>query len=96
MHIVCAGKLGIRLDSMGRVKATLGAARGLVYLHEHANPSIILRNIKSNNILLDENFIAKVSDFGLSKSELDSERNSVTTQVKGTSVSIRGGGRKKF
>jgi serine/threonine protein kinase len=96
MHIVYAGKSGIRLDLMGRVKATLGAARGLVYLHEQANPSIILRNIKSNNILLDENFIAKVSDFGLSKSELDSERNSITTQVKGTLVSIRGGGRKNF
>jgi serine/threonine protein kinase len=88
MHIVCAGKSGIRLDWMGRLKATLGAARGLVYLHEHANPSIIHRDIKSNNILLDESFNAKVADFGLSKSELDSGRNSVTTQVKGTLVSI--------
>uniref|UniRef100_A0A2N9H8Q0 non-specific serine/threonine protein kinase n=2 Tax=Fagus sylvatica TaxID=28930 RepID=A0A2N9H8Q0_FAGSY len=79
-----SGKSGIRLDWMGRLKATLGAARGLVYLHEHANPSIIHRDIKSNNILLDESFNAKVADFGLSKSELDSGRNSVTTQVKGT------------
>ncbi|XP_030946980.1 probable leucine-rich repeat receptor-like protein kinase At5g49770 isoform X3 [Quercus lobata] len=79
-----SGKSGIRLDWMGRLKVTLGAARGLVYLHEHANPPIIHRDIKSNNILLDESFNAKVADFGLSKSEFDSERNSVTTQVKGT------------
>ena len=88
MHIVFAGKSGIRLDWMGRLKVTLGAARGLVYLHEHANPPIIHRDIKSNNILLDESFNAKVADFGLSKSEFDSERNSVTTQVKGTLVSM--------
>nr|XP_023920892.1 probable leucine-rich repeat receptor-like protein kinase At5g49770 isoform X1 [Quercus suber] len=79
-----SGKSGIRLDWMGRLKVTLGAARGLVYLHEHANPPIIHRDIKSNNILLDESFNAKVADFGLSKSEFDGERNSVTTQVKGT------------
>ncbi|KAK4558815.1 hypothetical protein RGQ29_008180 [Quercus rubra] len=78
------GKSGIRLDWMGRLKVALGAARGLVYLHEHANPPIIHRDIKSNNILLDECFNAKVADFGLSKSEFDGERNSVTTQVKGT------------
>ncbi|KAK4558821.1 hypothetical protein RGQ29_008182 [Quercus rubra] len=79
-----SGKSGIRLDWMGRLKVTLGAARGLVYLHEHANPPIIHRDIKSNNILLDESFNAKVADFGLSKSEFDGERNSITTQVKGT------------
>ncbi|XP_030946984.1 probable leucine-rich repeat receptor-like protein kinase At5g49770 isoform X7 [Quercus lobata] len=85
-----SGKSGIRLDWMGRLKVTLGAARGLVYLHEHANPPIIHRDIKSNNILLDESFNAKVADFGLSKSEFDSERNSVTTQVKGTLVRLLG------
>ena len=64
----------------------LGAARGLAYLHELANPPIIHRNIKSTNILLDESLNAKVADFGLSKLMGDSERGHVATQVKGTMV----------
>ena len=65
----------------------LGAARGLAYLHEFANPPIIHRDIKSNNLLLDESLNAKVSDFGLSKPIDDSEGSHVITQVKGTMVS---------
>ena len=65
----------------------IGAARGLAYLHEFADPPIIHRDIKSNNILLDESLNAKVADFGLSKPIDDSESN-VMTQVKGTMVSL--------
>ena len=72
---------------MRRLKVALGAARGLAYLHELANPPIIHRDIKSTNILLDERINAKVADFGLSKPMGDDERNHVTTQVKGTMVS---------
>ncbi|KAL1358769.1 hypothetical protein AAHE18_04G057700 [Arachis hypogaea] len=79
-----SGKTGIRLDWIRRLKITLGAARGMDYLHEHANPPIIHRDIKSTNILLDERLNAKVSDFGLSKPLRDGEKGYVTTQVKGT------------
>ncbi|XP_059461836.1 leucine-rich repeat receptor protein kinase HPCA1-like [Corylus avellana] len=79
-----SGKSGIRLNWMRRLRVALGAARGLVYLHEHANPPIIHRDIKSNNILLDESLNAKVVDFGISKPMLDSQRTHVSTQVKGT------------
>ncbi|XP_056163409.1 leucine-rich repeat receptor protein kinase HPCA1-like isoform X3 [Syzygium oleosum] len=79
-----SGKSGIRLDWARRLKVAVGAARGLAYLHELANPPIIHRDIKSTNILLDDHLNAKVADFGLSKPMRDGERGHVTTQVKGT------------
>ncbi|KAL8109570.1 hypothetical protein AgCh_025616 [Apium graveolens] len=78
------GKSGIRLDWMRRLRIALGAARGVQYLHDLANPPIIHRDIKSNNILLDERLNAKVADFGLSKPMGDADKGHVTTQVKGT------------
>lgn len=62
------------LNWMRRLKVALGAASGLAYLHEHANPSIIDRDIKPNNILLDKHLDAEVADFGLSKFMASSER----------------------
>ncbi|KAL0786634.1 hypothetical protein Bca101_002880 [Brassica carinata] len=79
-----SGKSGIRLDWTRRLKIALGSGKGLAYLHELADPPIIHRDIKSNNILLDENLTAKVADFGLSKIVGDPEKTHVTTQVKGT------------
>ncbi|KAH1208836.1 putative leucine-rich repeat receptor-like protein kinase [Glycine max] len=79
-----SGKSGIRLDWIRRLKIALGAARGLDYLHELANPPIIHRDIKSTNILLDERLNAKVSDFGLSKPLGEGAKGYITTQVKGT------------
>ncbi|KAI6695941.1 hypothetical protein NL676_023651 [Syzygium grande] len=49
-----------------RLKVALDVARGIEYLHEFAGPRIVHRDVKSANILLDENWTAKVSDFGLS------------------------------
>ncbi|KAL3349920.1 hypothetical protein AABB24_022798 [Solanum stoloniferum] len=77
-----SGKTGIRLDWMRRLNIAIGAARGLQYLHDLVSPPIIHRDIKSNNILLDGNLNAKVSDFGLSR--FLGERGHITTQFKGT------------
>uniref|UniRef100_A0A2P2IQ68 non-specific serine/threonine protein kinase n=1 Tax=Rhizophora mucronata TaxID=61149 RepID=A0A2P2IQ68_RHIMU len=71
------------LDWPTRVKIAAGAARGIAYLHEDCHPRIIHRDIKSANILLDNNFEAKVSDFGLAKLALDAYTH-ITTRVMGT------------
>ncbi|KAK2993636.1 hypothetical protein RJ640_019276 [Escallonia rubra] len=78
------GKSGIRLDWSRRLRIAIGAAKGIQYLHDLADPPIIHRDIKSNNILLDERLNAKVADFGLSKPLGDVDKGHVTTQVKGT------------
>ncbi|XP_023768631.1 LRR receptor-like serine/threonine-protein kinase FEI 1 [Lactuca sativa] len=66
-----------------RVKIIMGAAKGLAYLHHDCSPRIIHRDIKSSNILLDGNFEARVSDFGLAKL-LEDEESHITTIVAGT------------
>ncbi|KAI7996458.1 Proline-rich receptor-like protein kinase PERK9 [Camellia lanceoleosa] len=71
------------MDWATRVKIASGAARGIAYLHEDCHPRIIHRDIKSANILLDNNFEARVSDFGLAKLALDANTH-ITTRVIGT------------
>jgi serine/threonine protein kinase len=66
------------------MKIALGAAKGLEYLHDKANPPVIYRDLKSSNILLDKFFNAKLSDFGLAKLGPVGEKLHVSSRVMGT------------
>ncbi|CAI0552732.1 unnamed protein product [Linum tenue] len=71
------------LDWGTRKSIAIGAARGLLYLHEQCDPKIIHRDVKAANILLDDYCEAVVGDFGLAKL-LDHQDSHVTTAVRGT------------
>jgi hypothetical protein len=74
---------GALLDWQKRLQIAQGSARGLAYLHLSCEPHILHRDIKSSNILLDENFEAHLADFGLARLICAYETH-VTTDVVGT------------
>ncbi|KAJ8434802.1 hypothetical protein Cgig2_033752 [Carnegiea gigantea] len=66
-----------------RMKVLIGTAKALAYLHEAIEPKVVHRDIKSSNILIDDEFNAKVSDFGLAKL-LGAGKTHIATRVMGT------------
>ncbi|CAO2829150.1 unnamed protein product [Amaranthus hypochondriacus] len=67
-----------------RMKIALGAAKGLSFLHEEAEKPVIYRDFKTSNILLDAEYNAKLSDFGLAKDGPEEGKTHVSTRVMGT------------
>ncbi|KAL1535264.1 PTI1-like tyrosine-protein kinase 3 [Salvia divinorum] len=91
LHDILHGRKGVQgaqpgptLDWMQRVRIAVDAARGLEYLHEKVQPSTIHRDIRSSNVLLFEDYKAKVADFNLSNQAPDMAARLHSTRVLGT------------
>jgi len=91
LHDVLHGRKGVQgaqpgpvLDWMQRVKIAIEAAKGIEYLHEKVQPSIIHRDIRSSNVLLFEDFKAKIADFNLLNQAPDMAARLHSTRVLGT------------
>lgn len=80
----CRSKKQFSLEWEKRYKIIIGIARGLLYLHEDSQLRIIHRDLKTSNILLDENMNPKISDFGLAKLFDRSQTQGNTNQIAGT------------
>ncbi|CAN8280050.1 unnamed protein product [Cochlearia groenlandica] len=91
LHDILHGRKGVQgakpgptLDWIQRVKIAVDAARGLEYLHEKVEPKVIHRDIRSSNVLLFEDFKAKIADFNLSNQSPDMAARLHSTKVLGT------------
>ncbi len=86
-----AGKKGVQgaepgpvLNWAQRVKIAYGAARGLEYLHEKVQPSIVHRDVRSSNVLIFDEFSSKIADFNLTNQGTDTAARLHSTRVLGT------------
>jgi serine/threonine protein kinase len=86
-----AGKKGVKDATPGpalnwsqRVKINYGAARGLEYLHEKVQPSIVHRDVRSSNVLLFDGYESKLADFNLTSQQPDGTARLHSTRVLGT------------
>ncbi|XP_058108493.1 probable protein kinase At2g41970 isoform X2 [Magnolia sinica] len=91
LHDVLHGRKGVQgaepgpvLNWSQRVKIAHGAAKGLEYLHEKVQPSIVHRDIRSSNVLLFDDFAAKIADFNLTNQSPDTAARLHSTRVLGT------------
>ncbi|KAJ8420800.1 hypothetical protein Cgig2_011599 [Carnegiea gigantea] len=91
LHDILHGKKGVPdskpgppLSWLQRVKIAVDAARGLEYLHEKVQPSVVHRDIRSSNVLLFEDFKAKIADFNLFNQPPDMAARLHSTRVLGT------------
>ncbi|KAK6916817.1 Serine-threonine/tyrosine-protein kinase, catalytic domain [Dillenia turbinata] len=83
-HLFDVGPDKEPLDWNTRIKIAVGTARGLEYLHCKADPPVIYRDLKSANILLNNDFSPRLSDFGLAKLGPVGDKTHVSTRVMGT------------
>ncbi|KAK6778901.1 hypothetical protein RDI58_025619 [Solanum bulbocastanum] len=91
LHDVLHGRKGVQGAEPGpvltwnqRVKVAFGAAKGLEYLHEKIQPPIVHRDVRSSNVLLFDDFAAKVADFNLTNQTSDTAARLHSTRVLGT------------
>nr|VDC98082.1 unnamed protein product [Brassica oleracea] len=82
LALVLSGKSFMKLDWKARQKICVGIARGLEFLHEGSMITMVHRDIKTPNVLLDADLNAKISDFGLAR--LHEEHTHISTKVAGT------------
>ncbi|KAK6282574.1 hypothetical protein POUND7_016399 [Theobroma cacao] len=83
-HLHSPGKTPLSWET--RIQIAIDVANALEYLHCYCDPPLCHRDIKSSNILLDENFVAKVADFGLAHASKDGSIcfEPVNTDIRGT------------